>query len=68
MASISVQRGVKSAKETLQRASLPGIGTSLRRARISKALSDLHTIESQCRSEEDIGHCKVVILLAQVSE
>jgi hypothetical protein len=68
MLSHEVRKGVENTKETLVGAQRSWIGTSLRRARISKALTELHVIESNsCQSEMDVGYCRATKLWAQVS-
>jgi len=66
MISFKVRKGVKEAREMLLNAQRPGVGTSLRRARISKALTELHVLENACKSEREVGRCKSAILSAQV--
>ncbi|KIM28747.1 hypothetical protein M408DRAFT_69128 [Serendipita vermifera MAFF 305830] len=65
MASPDVQKGIDNAKEILHTASRPGIGTSLRRARIGKALVELHTTQNKCQNEMDTGFYRTTLLAAQ---
>jgi hypothetical protein len=68
MLSLKVLKGVENAKQTLLSAQKSWVGTSLRRARISKALAELHVIENNsCQSEMDVGYSRATKLWAQVS-
>jgi uncharacterized protein YecT (DUF1311 family) len=67
MISLEVRKGVDNAKEMLLGAQRAWIGTSLRRARVSKALTELHVIKNNsCKSEKDVGYTRATILYAQV--
>jgi hypothetical protein len=66
MASIRLQREVNHVNQSLQDASQPGIGLTLKRVRVSKALAGFRRLESNSISAADLGYVRGYILLAQV--
>jgi hypothetical protein len=66
MASIRLQREVNRINQSLQEASQPGVGLTLKRIRVSEALAGFRRLESNSILAADLGYVKGYILLAQV--